>query len=85
MFHLSTPLRKHEIHTKSTKNLELEAALLVKQIESKEEKEKLCLANNTEGDVDEMEGWVDNGLLGAGWYGKGCAKLKKTKKRRKLK
>ena len=33
---------------------------------------------------DEVE-WDNGEHLGAGWYGKGCAKLKKPRKRRKLK
>ena len=80
LFHLSTPLREHELDTKTTTDLNpLRIALQLQPSNGGENHDNKTDFVNT---VKECQ----SEILGAGWYGKGCAKiLKKPKKRRKLK
>ena len=83
LFRLCTPLREHELNTKTTKNLE--------PSDRKDESEQTngeigpCLLPDVKHEVQDAVEWDNEEHLGAGWYGKGYAKLKKPRKRRKLK
>ncbi|CAB4020090.1 NAD-dependent deacetylase sirtuin-7 [Paramuricea clavata] len=79
LFRLCMPLREHEVATKTTKNMEPRNSE-----QTNGEAKHASLQDVKREEQDGVE-WDNGEHLGAGWYGKGCAKLKKPRKRRKLK
>lgn len=82
LFCLGTPLREHELCTKTTKNFEV---LKRGENEHLNGETKPCSVQDVKHLEDDTVEWDSREHLGAGWYGKGYAKLKKPRKRRKLK
>ncbi|XP_028415928.1 NAD-dependent protein deacetylase sirtuin-7-like [Dendronephthya gigantea] len=83
LFRLSTPLREHELCTKTTKNFEV--LLESRANEHLNGETNPCSIQDVKHLEQDAVEWDNREHLGAGWYGKGYAKLKKPRKRRKLK
>ena len=93
LFTLATPLRPHELDSFSTKGLnmflsnctsdQLESPVCIKT-EPSEIKGHNCRSNAENENNGKMEKDVLSGPQLPGWFGKGYAKSKKTRKRRRV-
>lgn len=81
---MSTSLRPDELDTKTTKDLKpVGNGLKPNNIEQNHGDTKDFIDAVKEETLEKET--CHKEILGPGWYGKGCAKMKKPKKRRKLK
>ena len=83
LFRLCTPLREHELNTKTTKNFEPFERRNGSELTNGETKP--CVMQDVRHAENDTVKWDNVEHFGAGWYGKGYNKLKKPRKRRKLK